>query len=305
MLIFMKGAAGAVVLAIIGALVQAGMQHYLDESSYKEKLGSLARKPGVILQGDFAEPVPEPSHTPSGSTPDGRVKVPGAVTGKDRENREADFLFYVVSQELRWRRGGEEILDAAGRPVNLDGYLRSSGLQSYLGSPGLIALGTASCEEDESRPAMERRSWEEGRAHRRGEILITGLRPALPRRAPDQPPQVLYLLNLGQFKDGDCGLKKADSQRTSDQRKIALIAITWMQKSVQIKEALSNALEKGLLNIDPQSYSLWPHFEWLDMTRGKESVADALRRLAGLAPYPLANDVSGSGGLTVTSSRGS
>lgn len=299
MVTLLRSVAGAVVLAIIGAVVQALTQHYLEASSDKERLGELAKEPGVILQGDFVEPTPERSPTPTPPTTDKehRVKPAGVVTGRDSENREADFLrFYVLSQELRWKRGKEEILNVAGGPIDVDQYLRSGGLQNYLSYPGLIALGTASCEEDASRPATERRKWEEDRAHRRGEFLISLLRPALPTRAPGQPPQVLYLLSLGQFKDDDCGFKEADSQRTSDQRKIALIAITWMEESVQIREALSDALENQLLHIDPQSYSLWPNFEWREMTGGEESTADAQRRRAGLEPYPLATGVSGSGG---------
>lgn len=261
------GAAIFVILAVVEVEIGDAWHAWRDQKADIQSAGLL---PTETIHPEILDvPPPDESLLPAKESLPPRPRPwPGSVRGVDRAGHEADF-FYVVSQEFHWKKGEEVILDAADRKVEMEAYLATKGLQNQLSHPGLIAVGTASCEEEEDRPLEERKAREEDRALKRGELLVQSLRTVLPRLNA-QRPQEIYLLSLGQFRDTDCGARKTDHQR-----KVALIAITWMEQGVNLKEALSYALKtRRLLGFDPQRYSLWPQFVLDCRTSGREPPAN-------------------------------
>jgi serine/threonine protein kinase len=188
--------------------------------------------------------LPTPAQSPEKK---GNVDYFPYVEGKDSQGRTAEFNVAVLSVEYKWQIGSDSQIKYNDKLIYLDALqpsLEQEGIKKIMENPNeIISVGTASCE---GAPALEER-----RAFERAKQI-----QLLAKKIFSDVPSVkgYRLLNLGQFRGGDC---QRNQDLTSYQRSIIIIGVRKQTPGVILDEALRTRLEnKPFGDFKLEDYSL-------------------------------------------------
>lgn len=164
------------------------------------------------------------------------------IAGRDSWGRRALFDVVVSARSIRWTRGSTDTLEQDGVRIAeeaLEAFVFEPDVQDRLRrSQALIAVGVASQEGDPDR--------ERARADRRARQTARWLRELARFDGP------IHTLNLGQYT-APCVACETDG--TSWQRPLTVIAVRVTDPGVNLREALIDALERARNLPSPSSYS--------------------------------------------------
>ena len=182
------------------------------------------------------------------------------VQGTDKNGKSANFLFFVLTQEIKWVcksnnrviSGQREIDFAAG----LDEEAGLSRLAQFDFRTKLISVGMASIEGDSGDEYI--------RARRRAETINGWLKSKL-----SETNRKLLILNLGKYKGriekegitngrGRC----AGGAESEKQRRVLIIAVDEAEPGINLKEALQNGWRKA----NPEVLIDYKDYEKFDLT---------------------------------------
>jgi hypothetical protein len=147
--------------------------------------------------------------------------------GEDTYKNFAEF--YVIAYEFEWKFESTEEFQS---DENIMKHLSLDVIERELkGVTDIICVGTASCEKNDLE-------LEENRAEKRAIRIAHWLNKKYLNGETN-----IYTLNLGIYKDGECSKYNSTSE-TSPQRKALIIGVKKKTKSVILKEAIWNGLQK-------------------------------------------------------------
>lgn len=167
------------------------------------------------------------------------------IEGVDKDGYEAKFD--IISQQFEWPFGNYKRINPGPKGEDLTKYLLTPEIQIKLKeSFDIICVGTASCENVNKK-------WEEDRAERRSIQLCKWVQDAF---TPQNINQQLYTLNIGLNLD-KTSWRSNNTSLTSYQRWALIIGVVEKHESINLNEAIRNALEKNFISrFNINNYSL-------------------------------------------------
>ncbi|NEQ39781.1 MAG: hypothetical protein F6K40_27445 [Okeania sp. SIO3I5] len=173
----------------------------------------------------------------------GEFQVIPRVKGKDKNQKQAEFQFAILSDKYNWKYGSDNQIELNGKVADISPLLsRKEMISNFRETSELISVGTASCEGQTI--SEDKRSYD--RAINLGKWLKQALEKHNNLKAKER-----YTLTLGKYKRQCSGTE----QETAPQRRVIIISIIYRDPDVDLSGALRNAMKKRQdLSFDIENY---------------------------------------------------
>jgi hypothetical protein len=144
----------------------------------------------------------------------------------DAQGKRASFRILLFSDEFRWRMSSHVELESKGSEPEFTDEMKAV----LDNAQEIICVGESSEEGPNGLPATVARVEEERRAARRADQIALWIRRALSRPVP------IRKLNMGQH------IMTGQKRDTSDQRRMVIVLVLDRDDSVDLDQALRNAM---------------------------------------------------------------
>jgi hypothetical protein len=145
---------------------------------------------------------------------------------EDSQGRRASFRILLFSDEFRWRMSSHVELENKGSEPEFTAEMKAV----LDNAQEIICVGESSEEGPSGVPATRARVEEERRAARRADQIALWIRRAVSRPVP------IRKLNIGQH------VPTGQKKDTSDQRRMVIVLVLDHDQSVDLDQALRNAM---------------------------------------------------------------
>jgi hypothetical protein len=147
---------------------------------------------------------------------------------EDSHGKHASFRILLFSDEFRWRMSSHIELESKGAEPDFTPEMKAV----LDNAQEIICVGESSEEGPNGIPAPRARAEEERRAARRADQIAMWIRRVISRPVP------IRKLNIGQHRP------TGQKRDTSDQRRMVIVLVLDHEDSVDLDEALRNAMSR-------------------------------------------------------------